>query len=108
MSAEGNLGKNVSLLKALRSDGDGAGDLTIAFGTHATVAASDDNIATGLSEVLWMGGSFKEAPDADPGLVNIYAGTLAGTIQIDTWLAAGTGVATAFGIDVNWFAIGRV
>ena len=106
MSGEGNIGASISLLKVFNAaNGE---DLCLAFGTHATVAASDDNIATGLSEVLWMGGSFKEAPDADPGLVNVYAGTLAGTIQIDTWLAAGTGVATAFGVDVNWMAIGRL
>lgn len=106
MAGEGNIGSDICLGKILNA-GNGE-DLTIAFGNHTTVAASDDNIITGLGLVLWMGGSFREAPDADPGLVNIYAGTLAGTIQIDTWLAAGTGVATAFGIDISWFAVGRL
>ncbi len=99
-TGEGNLGAEACMIV-----NDMVPELTLRYGTHPTVTASD-TIATGLKNVLCVVGSFSEAPDADPGLVNLKNGSVDGDIDIETWLANGTGVATAFGIDINWIALG--
>ena len=107
MPGEQNIGKFVSGLLIYRTAGDGAGNLAVTFGTHTTVAADDDDIATGLSEVLYCMANFNEDIVAGATMVQSLLAGVAGAINIKTWEQDGT-AATTFGLDINWMAVGRI
>ena len=106
MSGEGNIGDEAALLKILTPAGTKAGDVSLTFGQHTTVAEVDDDIPTKLGEVLSVAVSLVSDAISQASAFSGEPGTTPGTIKISGFNNAGN-PATQFGRIVNWIAIGR-
>jgi hypothetical protein len=103
---EGTIGSDSS--KVISGQGK---EVQIRFGTHTNVTAVD-TVVTGLNFVQAVVVSLRDDPaaSADVGLVSATPGDQAGTpaagsILIKSWEIDAT-VATTFGEEIDWIAIG--
>lgn len=84
----------------------------VAFGTHTTVAADDNNIDVGLATCTGVVATLGEDPViGEATFVTAQPGTTAGTIRIKTWEPTASGdttptAATTFGKTVHYVAWG--
>ncbi len=107
LGGAGALGLNAGAVHSPQRD-----DLQIAYGNHTNVTASD-TVSTGLNTVLAVVVSLKDDPaaSADVGIVSADVGDQAGTpaagsFLLKSWEQADATVATTFGEEISWIAVG--